>query len=137
MNEKQLLNGIQQQEDCLFCSAAIQSRAVAVHHSVFAIEDNSPVTAGHLLIIPFRHAADYFSLSQQEHQDALELLCILKGRIQAGDETVTGFNVGMNCGESAGQTIMHTHIHLIPRRDGDVAAPKGGVRGVIPDRLSY
>jgi ATP adenylyltransferase len=64
------------------------------------------------------------------------LLLILKSRISTADRTVTGFNIGMNCGESAGQSVFHAHIHLIPRRDGDTRHPRGGVRGVIPDKMS-
>lgn len=128
---------ITQQEGCLFCSSDIQSRTVATNNTVFAIEDKFPVTLGHLLIIPFRHSQDYFSLTEQERTDAEALLRMLKNKIQEEDKTVTGFNVGMNCGESAGQSIMHTHIHLIPRRDGDVLSPKGGVRGVIPEKQGY
>ena len=74
---------------------------------------------------------------ERERIDANNLLRILRTRIQREDATVTGFNVGMNCGEDAGQTVMHAHIHLIPRRRGDTAKPRGGVRGVIPDRMGY
>lgn len=124
-------------DNCLFCSQDIQSRIVATNNTVFAIEDKFPVTPGHLLIIPFRHSQDYFSLTEQERKDLEDLLRVLKNKIQEEDKTVTGFNIGMNCGESAGQSVMHTHIHLIPRRDGDVAEPKGGVRGVIPGQMGY
>ncbi len=123
--------------DCPFCSEEIRSRIITSNGSVFAIEDKYPVTPGHLLIIPYRHTADYFSLTEQERKYAEELLLILQNRIQEDDDTVTGFNVGVNCGESAGQTVMHAHIHLIPRRDGDLENPKGGVRGVIPEKMSY
>ena len=123
--------------DCPFCSEEIRSRIITSNGSVFAIEDKYPVTPGHLLIIPYRHTADYFSLTEQERKYAEELLLILQNQIQEDDNTVTGFNVGVNCGESAGQTVMHAHIHLIPRRDGDLENPKGGVRGVIPEKMSY
>ena len=105
--------------------------------SVFAVEDSFPVTPGHVLIIPKRHASDFFAMTSQERRDAEGLLRILKERIARDDPSVSGFNVGMNCGESAGQTIMHAHIHLIPRRDGDLEHPRGGVRGVIPEKQSY
>ena len=123
--------------DCPFCSEEIRSRIIISNGTVFAIEDKYPVTPGHLLIIPYRHTADYFSLTEQERKHAEELLLILQNQIREDDETVTGFNVGVNCGESAGQTVMHAHIHLIPRRDGDLKNPKGGVRGVIPEKMSY
>ena len=90
-----------------------------------------------MLIIPKRHTADYFSLTEAERRDADKLIEVLRKRISEKDSTVTGFNVGMNCGESAGQTIFHCHIHLIPRRKGDVKQPRGGVRGVIPEKQSY
>jgi ATP adenylyltransferase len=80
---------------------------------------------------------DYFSLTEIEKRDADRLIEICRKRITEKDSTVTGFNVGMNSGESAGQTIFHCHIHLIPRRDGDTPNPRGGVRGVIPDKMGY
>ena len=123
--------------DCPFCSEEIRSRVIASNGTVFAIEDKYPVTPGHLLIIPYRHTADYFSLTEQERKHAEQLLLTLQNRIREDDDAVTGFNVGVNCGESAGQTVMHAHIHLIPRRDGDLENPQGGVRGVIPEKMSY
>jgi len=76
-------------------------------------------------------------MTTAEKMDSDNLVRILKKRISISDSTVTGFNVGMNCGQSAGQTIFHAHLHLIPRRDGDTPNPRGGVRGVIPDKMSY
>ncbi len=73
----------------------------------------------------------------KERKDADKLIRTLCDRIKKSDKTVTGFNIGTNCGKSAGQSIMHAHIHLIPRRDGDMPKPKGGVRGVIPDKMGY
>jgi len=123
--------------ECVFCSKFTQDLMVATNGSVFAIEDKYPVTSGHLLVIPYRHADDYFSLTSQECRDAEHMLRMLKNKIQEEDNTVTGFNVGINCGESAGQTVMHAHIHLIPRRDGDIDDPTGGVRGCIPNNRKY
>ena len=122
---------------CPFCSDTIKPRVVEENGTVFAILDNYPVTEHHHLIIPVRHAPDYFSMTSIERSHAEELLRILKNRIAGNDPSVTGFNIGMNCGRSAGQTILHAHIHLIPRRDGDTKSPRGGVRGVIPERMSY
>ena len=121
---------------CRFCSGKIRNLVVAELDSVWAVRDRHPVSEGHHLIIPKRHALDWFSMTEKERRDAEALLLILKSRISA-DRTVTGFNIGMNCGESAGQTVFHAHIHLIPRRDGDTPQPRGGVRGVIPDKMSY
>lgn len=122
---------------CPFCSDNIQDRIVADYQSVFAIEDKYPVTNGHLLVIPYRHTEDYFSMTQEERQDAEELIRVLRNKVLQEDKTVTGFNIGMNCGESAGQTVMHAHIHLIPRRGGDTPEPRGGIRGCVPDKMGY
>jgi diadenosine tetraphosphate (Ap4A) HIT family hydrolase len=76
-------------------------------------------------------------MSFNEKRDAEALLVLLRKQIVTEDPSVTGFNVGMNCGEAAGQTVMHAHIHLIPRRAGDVEAPRGGVRGCVPGKMGY
>ena len=123
--------------DCPFCLEKIKAKIVAEHGSVFAVEDSYPVTKGHVLVLPRRHTPDVFSMTSEEWRDAEALLRELRERALNGDETIMGFNVGMNCGISAGQTILHAHIHLIPRRDGDTPHPRGGVRGVIPDKMSY
>ena len=81
--------------------------------------------------------ADYFDLYQPELNAIQELLRQRKPDLQASDKTITGFNVGVNAGASSGQTVFHCHVHLIPRRDGDVDEPRGGVRGVIPRKQSY
>jgi ATP adenylyltransferase len=95
----------------------------------------SPHNPKHLLAI--RHVADFFDLFQPVRNAVLSLLDEMRLEIQKVDPTVTGFNVGANAGKDAGQTVFHCHVHLIPRRSGDVADPRGGVRGVIPDRQSY
>jgi len=123
--------------DCPFCPAKVNSKIIEEYGTGFAIEDNYPVTKGHLLIIPRRHTPDFFSMTFDEAKDAEHLLRQLRERLLSLDATITGFNIGINCGISAGQTIMHAHIHLIPRRDGDTPKPRGGVRGVIPDKMSY
>ena len=128
---------VDQVEDCPFCLHNLKGRIVAEFDSVVAIEDGYPVTDGHLLIIPKIHTADYFSMPDREKQDSNQLIVILRKRIKAEDPSVTGFNIGVNCGESAGQTIFHCHVHLIPRRDGDVSNPRGGVRGVVPGKMNY
>lgn len=125
------------QKGCAFCVADIEKRVVERNGSVFVIEDKYPVTKGHCLIVPLRHAPDFFFLSEQERQESNELARYMKNRIQREDESVTGFNLGYNCGETAGQTVMHAHLHLIPRRKGDVAAPEGGIRGAVPEKMRY
>ncbi len=105
--------------------------------TVYALADRYPVSRGHTLVIPRRHTPDYFSMTSEERRDAEDLIFRLRERLLAADASIEGFNVGMNCGEVAGQTVPHAHIHLIPRRRGDTPHPRGGVRGVIPDRMSY
>ena len=103
----------------------------------YTIYDGFPVTEYHCLVIPKRHAATYFDLTPEERSASHILLVEMREQIQHQDLSVDGFNVGTNNGESAGQTVFHCHIHLIPRRTGDIANPRGGVRGVIPDKQQY
>ena len=124
------------QQDCIFCQLP-KNRVTHKNELVVAFYDLFPVTEKHMLIIPKRHVTDYFELNEDELKAANKLLHELKVEISDTDPTVTGFNIGMNCGESAGQTVFHCHIHLIPRRKGDVENPKGGIRGVIPDKQKY
>jgi ATP adenylyltransferase len=124
-------------KDCRLCYENIKHRIVEKIDTVFAIKDEYPVTDHHMLVIPQRHTPDFFTMTSKERRDAESLARILKNKISKTDSSVTGFNVGVNCGESAGQTIFHAHIHLIPRRDGDIPNPRGGVRGVIPHKMSY
>jgi diadenosine tetraphosphate (Ap4A) HIT family hydrolase len=122
---------------CRFCPCNIKDPIVEEWELMLAFEDRFPVSYGHLLIVPKRHVPDWFSMNDGERLQADELLRAMKYKLEKSDNTITGFNVGMNCGESAGQTIFHAHIHLIPRRDGDTPNPTGGVRGVIPDKMCY
>jgi ATP adenylyltransferase len=124
-------------EGCRFCYEKIKDRIVAEVGSVVAIKDRYPVSDGHLLLIPKNHNDNYFELSPEEKKDIDKLLSQLRIELLNNDPSITGFNIGVNCGESAGQTIFHTHLHLIPRRDGDTPNPRGGVRGVIPDKMGY
>ena len=124
-------------KECPLCYGNAKSRIMQEYETVFAIKDKYPVSDGHLLIIPKRHTPDFFTLTENERADANSLIRTLQKQISSNDPTVTGFNIGANSGESAGQTIFHAHIHLIPRRDGDTPNPRGGVRGVIPDRMNY
>ena len=123
-------------EHCPFCELPAE-RIVAQNELALAIRDGFPVTEGHTLVIPKRHVADYFGLTPEEVLACNELLQQLKKEIQAGDSSVTAFNIGMNAGPDAGQTIFHCHMHLIPRRKGDVENPRGGVRHVIPGKGNY
>jgi len=122
--------------DCIFCHIP-KDRIVFENDLIYAIFDGFPVTKYHSLIIPKRHIKDFFDLSEDELLSANKILHQMKEHILSIDESVTGFNIGMNAGESAGQTVFHCHIHLIPRRDGDVENPRGGVRHTIPGKGSY
>ena len=121
---------------CPFCCEDIRSQATEALGTVLAIEDRNPVADGHLLVIPRRHATDFFDMTDREKRDAMALLSILRERALREDPAISGINVGTNCGASAGQRIMHAHIHFIPRRDSDRQRP-GGVKGVIRNRMAY
>ena len=121
---------------CIFCSIPEQ-RIILTNKYAYVIRDGFPITLLHTLIIPKRHTTDYFDLSKDELLACDELLREIKKAIQIEDATVDGFNIGINSGISAGQTILHCHIHLIPRRTGDVDNPCGGVRHTIPEKGFY
>ena len=124
------------QDGCLFCRET-DDRVIAQNELAYASLDRYPASQGHTLIIPRRHAETYFELNQAEVLAIHKLLHQAKEVLLAEDTSITGFNIGMNCGASAGQSIWHCHVHLIPRRLGDTADPRGGVRGVIPAKQSY
>jgi diadenosine tetraphosphate (Ap4A) HIT family hydrolase len=120
----------------VFCGIGAD-RIVAENELCYAIRDGFPVTPMHTLVIAKRHVADYFDLYQPELNAIQSMLREQREQILAADPNVTDFNVGINAGADAGQTIFHVHVHLIPRRKGDVADPRGGVRGVIPEKQKY
>ena len=122
--------------NCVFCEID-RGRITAENDLAYTVNDGYPVTEHHTLIIPKRHAETYFDLTAQERDACYQLMGQSKVAIEIKDPAVTGFNIGINNGESAGQTIFHCHIHLIPRRDGDTDNPRGGVRGVIRSKQSY
>ena len=101
------------------------------------IADAYPVTEGHSLVIPDRHVADGMELHQPEWNAVTALLKRRRQDLLMADASISGFNIGLNSGESAGQTVMHAHWHLIPRRNGDTPDPRGGVRGVIQEKQRY
>ena len=122
------------EKKCIFCNP----EKIQMENSLaFTVKDGYPVTSLHYLVIPKRHVSSFFELGSSEHKACLNLLEETKKKILEKDKTVTGFNVGINVGKDAGQTIMHCHIHLIPRRNGDVVEPKGGIRNVIPGKGNY
>ena len=124
-------------KDCLFCRWIREGRGLETFGTAAAFEDGYPVTDGHLLVVPLRHAADWFAMTDRELRDVDELIRILAEKIRRDDPSVSGFNIGTNIGESAGQTVFHAHIHLIPRRAGDSDNPRGGIRGVIDGKRCY
>jgi len=120
---------------CIFCNPDEENIVLRNNHG-YARYDGYPVSPGHLLVIPYRHVSSLFELTDKEVQGLWSL-------VKAGKEFLDekyhpeGFNVGVNVGEAAGQSVFHVHIHLIPRYHGDIEDPKGGVRGVIPGRREY
>ena len=120
---------------CIFCASDLM--AVCQNDVAIATLDNYPVTDYHTLIIPRRHVSSFFELTKNEQQGCLDLLLLARTQLLLDDPSITGFNVGINDGIDAGQTIMHCHIHLIPRRKNDVKTPSGGIRHVIPEKGDY
>ncbi len=124
-------------EDCIFCNKTNYTVISSTKH-FFIIRDTAyPVTKHHTLIITNRHVDDFFNLTKDEMGDLDEVLKEQKKELKKLDKEISGFNVGINIGKDAGQSIMHCHVHLIPRRKGDVDDPRGGVRGVIPEKQKY
>ena len=121
---------------CLFCNIK-ESGCAYENNLAYASYDSYPVSEHHCLIIPKRHMRDYFELTNNELIACNNLIKIIKNEIFNKDQTVKAFNIGTNAGKESGQSIMHCHIHVIPRRDGDVENPQGGVRSVIPKKQHY
>ena len=124
---------------CLFCDLQTsgRERIVVENELAYAIRDAFPVTKGHTLVIPKRHTLDYFDLSPDEVLAVNELINEQRQILLGFYRQIEGFNIGMNCGRVAGQSVWHCHVHLIPRRKGDSEYPKGGVRHVIPYKGNY
>ena len=123
-------------EACPLCAAAERRDVLAANDHAVAISDAYPVNPGHALIVSRRHVADVFELSADE-QAALWALLPIVSRTLDEQYSPAGYNVGVNIGAAAGQTVGHVHVHVIPRYDGDVADARGGVRWVLPDRANY
>lgn len=125
--------------DCLFCQFARCEKEVQFLETFshcYAIKDQYPVSNGHILIIPKEHTENWFTAREEVRLDMMKALHLLKSRLDL-DYRPHGYNIGANCGEVAGQSVMHLHLHLIPRYQGDMENPKGGVRGVIPSKQKY
>jgi diadenosine tetraphosphate (Ap4A) HIT family hydrolase len=121
---------------CIFCNIK-KSDLIDENELAYLSYDSYPVTDLHCLIIPKRHVKNYFELTDEEIVACNKLIKKIKKEIENKDPTVKGFNIGTNSGKTAGQSIMHCHIHLIPRREGDVKNPQGGIRSVIPLNQYY
>ncbi len=129
-------SGSCQDESCLFCTIP-EERIILENTNAYTILDAFPVAIGHTLIIPRRHVGQYFDMTAEELHSCNDLLQCARNTIVGSDPAVRGFNIGVNVGLAAGQTIFHCHIHLIPRRKGDVEDPRGGIRHVIPGKGYY
>lgn len=123
-------------KECFFCKC-IQNKDFQLENNLaIARFDDFPVNKGHLEVIPKRHIKDWWGITTEERIAIFELIDEAK-KIIDKEFKPDGYNIGMNLGEKAGQSVMHLHIHLIPRYDGDVPNPRGGVRGVIPEKQNY
>ena len=120
---------------CFFCSLPKERVWLETDHSI-AFLDGYPVSEGHALVIPKRHSPILHDLPANELNDVWALVAKVRGLLKE-KHNPDGFNIGVNEGEAAGQTINHAHVHIIPRRKGDVQDPRGGVRWVIPDKAKY
>lgn len=122
--------------DCPFCLAESERDIIMSSALSLSFYDGFPVSPGHALIIPRRHVASFFDLTNDERQDMFNMVDEVK-RILDERFHPDGYNIGVNIGKAAGQSIFHVHLHLIPRYSGDVPNPRGGVRGVIPLKQNY
>ena len=121
--------------DCFLCAAGDQLKVADDSHA-FAVADGFPVSDGHTLVVPKRHFPTFFEATEEERLAIFALLDEVKKQLDA-THTPDGYNIGVNSGQAAGQTINHLHVHLIPRYIGDTADPVGGVRGVVPGKANY
>jgi ATP adenylyltransferase len=123
-------------KDCPFCDISVD-RIVRKFNHFYFVQDAYPVTDNHTLIISNDHNVTLDSMTPEQSFNLMETIKIVKNQMVEIDNSVTGFNIGINEGIDAGQTVMHFHCHVIPRRNGDIENPRGGVRGVIPNKQSY
>ena len=120
---------------CPFCTLDPIRIVLATDHAI-ALHDGYPVTPGHSLIVPKRHIASFFEATKEEQAAMFDLLAEMRQLLQL-ELSPDGFNIGINNGTAAGQTVMHLHIHLIPRYAGDTEDPRGGVRWIMPEKAPY
>jgi diadenosine tetraphosphate (Ap4A) HIT family hydrolase len=122
---------------CVFCERARRGEYVSSNELAVAFPDGFPLNPGHCLIVPRRHEADFLALAPEEQAAVWALVSEVRAWIEAGGEVPAGYNIGINVGAAAGQTIGHAHLHVVPRFEGDVPDPRGGVRWVVPSRAAY
>lgn len=122
--------------DCIFCNFSSSDEVVIQNDLAYAMYDHFPVNKGHLLVIPKRHFASYFEASEEELLAIQDLIRLAKDMLNV-EMKPDGYNIGINIGEAAGQTIFHLHVHLIPRFFGDVKNPKGGIRHLKKAAVEY
>ena len=121
--------------NCPFCELD-KDQIVANSSHGLAVRDGFPISPGHTLIVPRRHVASFFDLSSEEQSDLLELINDTKKLLES-EFYPQGYNIGINDGPAAGQTVMHLHIHIVPRYEGDVTDPRGGIRWIFPEKANY
>jgi diadenosine tetraphosphate (Ap4A) HIT family hydrolase len=129
-------NELAEGEACRFCLTKPSRRIMIEGKYGFAAWDRHPASEGHFLVIPYRHVSEYFDINDEEREELWRLVAEGK-KIADEKHNPDGYNIGINIGKWAGQSIPHLHIHVIPRYEGDVENPKGGVRGVIPQNKLY
>ncbi len=120
---------------CLFCTLP-SDRLIGRSDLSVAIRDGYPISPGHTLVIPTRHVASFFDLTDDERRDLLKLIDVVKANL-ARELKPHGYNIAINDGVAAGQTVPHVHVHVIPRYEGDQPDPRGGVRWIFPDKADY
>lgn len=123
-------------DKCVFCESVSAERIIYEDSTWIAILDGFPVSKGHTILIPKRHCETFFDLNDVENGTVIATINVVKTILDT-KYSPNGYNIGVNCGKSAGQTIQHCHIHIIPRYEGDVEDPRGGIRGCIPNRMKY
>lgn len=121
---------------CPFCKAIAEGKLLLDGGAVVAIADAYPISKGHALVVPRRHEADFFALSREEQSDMIALVNQVKRLLDARHQP-QGYNLGVNAGVVAGQTMGHAHMHVVPRYEGDAPDPRGGVRWIIPGKAKY
>ena len=121
-------------KDCVFCNNVEQ--IITENEYWYAIYDKYPVSKGHTLLITKRHISSFFDLTSEEIEQMYDMIYYIKNKLDI-EYFPDGYNIGVNCGRAAGQTIPHCHIHIIPRYNDDVENPMGGVRGVIQNKQKY